>query len=399
MLNTGVVGQSFKMSIQNIKSNKMRSFLTMLGIIIGVASVIALITIVESVTNSVLNQFSGLGAGTLSVSAQGTSMKQGLTESDIDSLRETQGVDGVSPTVSLTTTSVFRNAAFKKVTVQGKDAIYFKHNNVIQDGRAFQDSDMSGSTMVCIVDTTYIKNIMFGQQVIGSKIKLGGYEYTVIGIQKKDDSLMGGYTDDSSIDGTVMIPYKNALKMAGKANVSSLDVYVAANYSTDKAEKQLRSTLDNIYNNADNSYSIFNMDSLMSTMNSIKNMMSTMLGGIASIALLVGGIGIMNMMLVSVSERTKEIGLRKALGAEPFRIQAQFLIESIVLSMCGGVIGAVLGLLIAFIAATALKTPFSISVFAITLGVGFSAAVGIIFGWVPAKRASGLNPIDALRSE
>jgi len=399
MLNTGVVGQSFKMSIQNIKSNKMRSFLTMLGIIIGVASVIALITIVESVTNSVLNQFSGLGAGTLSVSAQGTSMKQGLTESDIDSLRETQGVDGVSPTVSLTTTSVFRNAAFKKVTVQGKDAIYFKHNNVIQDGRAFQDSDMSGSTMVCIVDTTYIKNIMFGQQVIGSKIKLGGYEYTVIGIQKKDDSLMGGYTDDSSIDGTVMIPYKNALKMAGKANVSSLDVYVAANYSTDKAEKQLRSTLDNIYNNADNSYSIFNMDSLMSTMNSIKNMMSTMLGGIASIALLVGGIGIMNMMLVSVSERTKEIGLRKALGAEPFRIQAQFLLESIVLSVCGGIIGAALGLLIAFIAATVLKTPFKISLFAVGLGMGFSGAVGIIFGWMPAKRASELNPIDALRSE
>ena len=137
----------------------------------------------------------------------------------------------------------------------------------------------------------------------------------------------------------------------------------------------------------------------METMNSIQTTMSTMLGGIASIALLVGGIGIMNMMLVSVTERTKEIGLRKALGAEPARIQAQFLIESIVLSVIGGLIGVVLGLLIAFGASVALDSTFSISFSAIGLGVGFSLAVGVIFGWAPARRASKLNPIDALRSE
>ncbi len=166
-----------------------------------------------------------------------------------------------------------------------------------------------------------------------------------------------------------------------------------------ECENGIRAVLENIYNGADGSYSVFNMSSLMDAMNEITSMMSTMLAGIASIALLVGGIGIMNMMLVSVSERTKEIGLRKALGAEPFRIQAQFLIESIVLSVFGGILGILFGMLIAFIVSVALETAFSISPGAILLGFGFSLAVGVIFGWMPAKRASELNPIDALRSE
>ena len=164
-------------------------------------------------------------------------------------------------------------------------------------------------------------------------------------------------------------------------------------------ESRLRSALQNMYNDNDDYYSVVNMESLMSMMDSVQGMLGTLLASIASIALVVGGIGIMNMMLVSVSERTKEIGLRKALGAEPSRIQMQFLIESIVLSMIGGIIGVIIGLAIAFAAAQALDTPFTIPASAITLGVGFSAAVGIVFGWVPAKRASELNPIDALRSE
>lgn len=399
MLSANVISQSFKMSLQNIKANKMRSFLTMLGIIIGVASVIGLITIVQSVTSYVMGEFSGMGAGTLTVTANGTSMKKGLTDSDIETLSKIENVDGVSPTASLNTTAVYQGEAFDKVSVEGKAAVYFTHNTkVIQAGRAFLEQDMSGTSMVCIVDNKFIKNVMLGSQVLGARIKLDGYEYTVVGIKADDDNLMGGYTDDSDLDGTVMVPYRNVLTMSGIQNVSSLEVYVAAE-NTDQVEADLRSALDNIYNGADNSYSIFNMQSLLDTMNSINSMMSTMLGGIASIALLVGGIGIMNMMLVSVSERTKEIGLRKALGAEPLRIQLQFLIESIVLSMIGGMIGVVLGILIAYIADIALKTTFTISLSAIAIGVGFSAGVGIIFGWMPAKRASELNPIDALRSE
>lgn len=391
--------QSFKMSIQNIKGNKMRSFLTMLGIVIGVAAVIGLITLVQGVSDQILSEFSGLGAGTISVNAIGTAMKSGLTNNDIETLKQIDGVSGISPTVSLNSTAVMNNEVYDKVTVEGKAVVYFLENDAIDSGRAFSEADMDGNSRVCIVDETFIKKVLQGQQVIGNTVRIGGYEYLIVGISKADNSIFSQLSDSSDSDGTVIIPYKNALRMSGKENIQSFEVYIEEGYSTSDVENSLRTALDAIYNQADNSYSILNMESLMDTMDSIQGMMSTMLGGIASIALLVGGIGIMNMMLVSVTERTKEIGLRKALGAEPSRIQAQFLIESVVLSVIGGIIGVILGLLIAFIAAMALDSQFAISFSAIALGVGFSLAVGIIFGWAPARRASKLNPIDALRSE
>ncbi|MCR4833882.1 MAG: ABC transporter permease [Butyrivibrio sp.] len=391
--------QSFKMSIQNIKGNKMRSFLTMLGIVIGVAAVIGLITLVQGVSDQILSEFSGLGAGTISVNAIGTAMKSGLTNNDIETLKQIDGVSGISPTVSLNSTAVMNNEVYDKVTVEGKAVVYFLENDAIDSGRAFSEADMDGNSRVCIVDETFIKKVLQGQQVIGNTVRIGGYEYLIVGISKADNSIFSQLSDSSDSDGTVLIPYKNALRMSGKENIQSFEVYIEEGYSTSDVENSLRTALDAIYNQADNSYSILNMESLMDTMDSIQGMMSTMLGGIASIALLVGGIGIMNMMLVSVTERTKEIGLRKALGAEPSRIQAQFLIESVVLSVIGGIIGVILGLLIAFIAAMALDSQFAISFSAIALGVGFSLAVGIIFGWAPARRASKLNPIDALRSE
>ena len=387
------------MSIKNIRSNKMRSFLTMLGIIIGVGAVIALITIVQGVTDSIMNEFTGLGAGTISVSAPGTALKSGLTEADLETLKNVPGVKAVNPTVSVMTSAVADGEVYDKVSIDGESAVYFQNNDVIESGQALSAADMSGDSYVCIVDHSFIDNCLWGKKVLGSTILLDGYEYTVIGVRKKDDSVMGAMTDTSSYDGTVIVPYRNALKMSGARNITGVDVYSEEGASSDAVVSNLRDALDSIYNDADNAYSVFSMDSLLSTMNTVKTMLQTMLGGIASISLVVGGIGIMNMMLVSVSERTKEIGLRKALGAEPMRIQMQFLIEAVVLSVFGGIIGVIIGEIVAYVGAVMLKTIYSASVSAIMLGLGFSLAVGIVFGWAPARRASRLNPIDALRAE
>lgn len=395
-----IVGQSVSMALENIKSNKLRSFLTMLGIMIGVSSVIALVTIVKGVTGSVMNGFSDLGAGTISVSAQGTALQSGLSQENIDTLRKLDGVKGISVTNSTTAKAVYDRSVFDGISVQGKDIYYFRNNpGMIQKGRAFSENESDGETRVAVADKTFVSKVLKGNGQIGTKFLLGGYEYTLIGIAKSSDALSYSMVDSYGSNGNLIVPYKNVLKMTNSSKVSDISVYYDDTVGSDAVQENLRAALDKIYNNAKNSYDIYSMDSLKDMMAATQSELSMMLGGIASISLIVGGIGIMNMMLVSVSERTKEIGLRKSLGAEPARIQAQFLVESITLSIFGGLIGIAAGILIALAASKLMKIPFEISYMAIFIGVGFSMAVGIIFGWMPAKKASELNPIDALRSE
>ena len=395
-----IIGQSVSMALENIRSNKLRSFLTMLGIMIGVASVIALVTIVKGVTGSVMSGFEDLGAGTISVSAQGTSLQSGLSQDNIDTLRKIDGVSAVSVSNSTTAKAVYDNSVVSGVSVQGKDVYYFRNNSgLIQKGRTFGENESDGETRVAVADKTFVQKVLKGNGKIGTKFLLGGYEYMLIGIVKSSDALSYSMMDSYGSVGSVIVPYKNVLKMTNSSTVTELSVYYDDNVGADTVETSLRAALDKIYNNAKNSYDIYSMGSLQDMMASTQRELSMMLGGIASISLIVGGIGIMNMMLVSVSERTKEIGLRKSLGAEPARIQAQFLFESITLSIFGGLIGIATGLLIAFAASKLMKIPFAISYMAIFIGVGFSTAVGIVFGWMPAKKASELNPIDALRSE
>lgn len=401
MRKVDVFTESVKMSFKNILSNKMRSFLTTLGIIIGVTAVISLITIVSSVTDYVMGQFSEMGAGKLTVSAYGTALKTGLSETDLAAIDALDYVSGISPTASLTGSAVSGAEVLDSVSIQGKNEVYFKNNDIISYGRGLTALEMEGDVYVCVIDRDIAEKLFLGTNPIGEKLMINGISYTVVGIQGESDDLMAQMSASmgESVDGTIIIPYKNALKMTGAANVTSLEVYIADTNYTDTVMDELDAVLYRAFNSNDDGYSIFNMESLLDVMNTMYGMMGTMLAGIASIALLVGGIGIMNMMLVSVTERTKEIGLRKALGAEPGRIQLQFLIESITLSIVGGIIGIILGLLISFVAAVLLGTTFTISWGAIGLGFGFSAGVGIIFGWAPARKASKLNPIDALRSE
>lgn len=394
----GIVSQSFKMSIQNILSNKMRSFLTMLGIIIGVASVIGLITIVKGATDSFVGEFSSMGAGTIQVVANGNSMKKGLTDTEVEDLKNIKGVEKVSPETNFETVAVLDGEVYKKVTVNGTNTDAFSNKKLFL-GRPFLESESKGDTMVCVVDQLFVEKVLVGHKTLGTKINLAGYTYTIIGVMKKDESLLGGFSDDSNSNGSVYIPIKNALTIQGQTNVTNVIVYIEDGVNDKTVQAKLRDYLNKIYNKDEYAYYIISMDSLIESMNSITGVMSGLLGGIASIALVVGGIGIMNMMLVSVSERTKEIGLRKALGAEPARIQLQFLIESIVLSLVGGIIGIILGLGIAAIGALLMKSQFKIIASAIYIGLGFSIGVGVLFGWMPAKKASNLNPIDALRSE
>lgn len=400
MHSISIIRQSIKMSLQNIISNKMRTFLTTLGIIIGVAAVISLITIVNGVIDTVMGQFSSLGAGTLSVSITGSALKSGLTENDLQSIEELDNVAGISPSVSIQTTAARGTDFLDKVSVEGKNEYYFQKEDLIAYGRAFTASDIDNEAYVCIIDQDLADNLFLGEDPLGKEIIVNGVRYTVIGLEGTDNSLMSAMSlMGASSDGTVIIPYTNAMKMAGSSSVTSLEVYIEDTDRTDELIDDVEAVLYKAFNENEDCYTTFSMDSLLDTMNQMMSTMTYMLAGIASIALLVGGIGIMNMMLVSVSERTKEIGLRKAMGATPGRIQLQFLLEAVVLSLMGGIVGVILGLIISYVGALLLDTTFAVSLSAIALGVGFSAAVGIVFGWAPARKASRLNPIDALRSE
>ncbi len=400
MRNLGMIRQSVIMSVQNIIANKMRTFLTTLGIIIGVGAVIALVTSVSAVTDYIMEQFSSLGAGTITISAPGTALKYGLSENDISEIEEMDNVKGVAPSVTVTAKVVRNDYVSSDVTVTGKNEDYFQKNDeIVTYGRAFTAQDMDGTVTVCLIDDDLAKTFFLGEDPLGKTIRVGGITYTVVGLCNPDDTMtdmMVGITDS---DGTIYIPYKNAMNMNGTNRVNSLDVYVDDTDRTDEVVDRIEAYLDNAFNDADNAYSIINMESLVEMMDDMSDIMTKLLAGIASISLLVGGIGIMNMMLVSVTERTKEIGLRKALGAEPGIIQLQFLIESIILSLLGGIIGILFGELLSYIALNAIDTEFRINLSAVALGFFFSLGVGIIFGWAPARKASNLNPIDALRSE
>lgn len=380
----------------------MRTFLTTLGIIIGVTAVIALITIVNGVIGYMMGEFSSLGAGTLTVSIQGTPLKKGLTDTDLERLKTLDNVAGITPEISTTLTGARRGGEMvKKVSVSGYSEAYFRKNeSLVTVGRPLTKVDMDNESYVCIIDDDLAKALFAGENPIGQTVILGNISYTVVGLQGKNDDLMDSMSRmGSSIDGSAIIPYTTAKKVTGTDVIKNLEIYIADTNATDMLSENVKNVLYQAFNQRNDCYSVFSMDSLIDTMNSMMNTMTYMLAGIASISLLVGGIGIMNMMLVSVTERTKEIGLRKAMGATPGRIQLQFLFEALVLSLLGGIIGVILGLLISLAAAILLNTNFLFSPAAVALGIGFSTSVGLIFGWMPAKKASQLSPIDALRSE
>lgn len=386
--------ESIKMSWENIVQNKLRSFLTMLGIVIGVASIIALITIVQGATNSISNQVTELGANKIAVNVMGTPLKQGLNEEDLKNISEVENISGVSPTISGKTGIVYDGKVIEDVTVQGKNDVFFNmDSSLLKSGRPINPLDLDSKNQVAIIGSDIVNELFYGVDPLGEKLTVNGTTYTVIGTLKGSSGFSMGSNNDS-----VIIPYTTALRSLGVKSISSLDVFLKDTTLADDTVTEIKRVLSPAFNYKDNAYTIFNMGDVIESFESMMSMMSLLLAGIAAISLVVGGIGIMNMMLVSITERTTEIGLRKALGATPNRIQLQFVIESIFLSIVGGLIGLVLGGLIAYTAANLIGIGFSISISTISLAVGFSGLVGIVFGYMPARKASRLNPIDALRS-
>ena len=388
--------ESVRMSVSNIRQNRMRSFLTILGIMIGVTAVIALVTTISGVSSSISDSFSSMGASTMTLSATGTDLQGGLTAENMEEISELDHVEGVSPSVSLSVTAARGDAYESGVRVAGRNDDYFvQEPDTLSRGRAVNSIDLDQSLRVCLISEELVETFFYGDDPIGQELYLDGMRFTVVGVLAADaDSSVSSMFSGSD---AVIVPYTTALKMNGETLVSSLTLYIDEANAAEIVESELETCLDAIFDYEDDTYSITTMESIADTMESMLSMMSALLGGIASIALLVGGIGIMNMMLTSVTERTTEIGLKKAIGARPGQIQAQFLIESFLLSMVGGLAGVVLGIALSAILCQVLGTGFSLSYGAIALGVGFSAAVGVLFGWSPARKASRLNPIDALR--
>lgn len=392
-----MVWECVVMSLDNIRSNKIRSFLTLLGIMIGVTAVIALITTVSGVSGSLSSSFTDMGAGTLTVSVTGSDLKSGMTAEDLSELTELDCVDGITPTVTISAQLSYGGKTKSRVTVSGKNAYYFWVNqDTATRGRALNFVDDNSSTFACMISQDMVEHFFYGIDPLGETIIINGLPFTIVGLFEEDAG--GGVASIFSGTADVFIPYTTALKMNNDNMVTNFTVYLKEGAASADAAEAIENAMDAMFSFEDDCFEVTTMSSIEDTMQEMLGMMTTLLAGIASIALVVGGIGIMNMMLTSVTERTTEIGLKKALGAMPWQIQTQFLIESFLLSMLGGLLGVAAGLALSALLCRLLGTAFVLSMTSITLGVGFSAAVGILFGWAPARKASRLNPIDALRS-
>jgi putative ABC transport system permease protein len=384
--------QSIKMALRSIKGNKLRSVLTMLGIIIGVSSVIVLVSIAQGSTTNVTSQINSLGTNLLTINTFGTNLS--LTEDKINKLGKLSGIQALSPVVS-GRISVKKDRTSSQTTLTGTNAAYESVRNTnVSNGRFLTDIDLEYRQKIAVLGATTAQNLFGTENPVGQYIQLNGNSFKVVGVLASKGSSMGQSGDD-----VVIVPLSTAERLVKTTSINQVYLQGKTGQNMDLVMAEVQNSMASMYPNQTDNYSVMNQQDLMSTMSSVSNTMTMMLGGIAGISLLVGGIGIMNIMLVSVSERTKEIGIRKAIGAKRRDILLQFLIESVVLSAMGGVIGILFGLGVGKILGSALNMTVTFSSSIVLFSFLFSLVVGVVFGVFPANKASKLNPIQALRYE
>lgn len=393
-----------KLALRSLVRNKVRSLLTMLGIIIGVSAVILLISIGQGLQNYLLNTFESLGSNLITVlpgriggggfsgaSAPSFATTK-LTTKDVSDISHLGGAVETAGGGLQSAATVSNGGKSKFVEVVGVDATYLKIRDLtVSTGRTITDADSRVSRNVAIVGKTIVIDLYNGANPIGKKITVGGQKFEIIGVLNQIGA--GGFGVD--VNSYVVLPLTTAQKVFGIKGVQVIAAKAIDKESIPQAIKQIEGLLGKRLKSDE--FSVVDNTSLIQTVNQILGVLTLALGGIAAISLLVGGVGIMNIMLVSVTERTREIGLRKAVGAKPSDILYQFLIESVVLSLGGGAIGIFLGALGAWVLNFFIAT--SVSWWSIILAFGVSSIIGVIFGVAPAARAAKLNPIEALKYE
>ncbi|HWR89393.1 MAG TPA: ABC transporter permease [Dissulfurispiraceae bacterium] len=401
-----MIGNALQLALREIRRNAMRSFLTILGIVIGVASVIVMVTIGSGATVQVTQQIASMGSNLLIIRV-GQSMGPGQTagatpfkESDAEAIkREIASIKAVAPSSSRALMAIFGNENWS-TNVTGTDNEFLKARNwSIKAGHEFTGGELRSGAAVCIIGATVREKLFGGQDPLGREIRLKNLSCEVTGLlEAKGQSAMGTDQDD-----IVLIPLRAfQRRISGNQDVGIIQVSVMDGASTEKVQRDLERLLRerrHISPSEEDDFNVRDMKEIAKTLTGTTQILTALLGAVAAVSLLVGGIGIMNIMLVSVTERTREIGIRLAIGALEREVLMQFLVEAVALSSFGGIVGIVLALAASVVLTGMLQVPFIFNAGIVVVAFLFSAAVGVVFGFFPARKAARLNPIDALRHE
>jgi putative ABC transport system permease protein len=404
--------QTIKIALRALRTNKMRSFLTMLGIIIGIAAVIAMMAVGSGASYVISQQIASIGSNIILVIPGSTTSgglrtgsggAQTLTSDDVKAImNECPSVSLAAATVRSSAQVVYGNLNWSTVIMGGTPELFEIREWPVTAGRSITQQDVDSAGKVCLLGQTVADNLFGSSDPIGNIVRIKKIPFTVIGVlERKGQSPQGTDQDD-----TIFVPLRTAQRNLVRAqhtnNVGALMVKAKSEGLLGKAEEEINSLLNQrhrITGGKDPDFSTRNLSEILAVAEQSSKAMSLLLGAVASISLIVGGIGIMNIMLVSVTERTREIGIRMAIGARKNDILLQFMTEAVMLTLIGGLLGIALGAIGATIVSNILSWPTLISLQSITVAFFFSGAIGIFFGFYPARKAAGLNPIDALRYE